>query len=230
MSTVRPEIFEGYSVDLTDAQNSYLPDESIPPEERALDCLFRVSAEAPSMPVALQMIGMEDGTKRLAASFVWDDFTRIDILHNVAFEFEGVVWVTARSAAEALSKLLRGNMTDLSSVTMEQADPPVWADDSAPLIAREAVDDAVRVQKGLIQKFSSALADHHVVTVNTLTDQEREVLLRTALVQIGPHRTHIGSLITIGVLNPFASSEELMVAPTEKGTIIVGSQTVVGPL
>lgn len=230
MSTVRPEVFDLYAVDLNDANNTYLPDDSIPPEERALDCLFRFSVENPLEPAALQMIETEDGSLKLAVTVVWEKYVQIDSLYDVSFDFDGVQWVSARSIAGTLSSLLRDPDKGLSSVTMEQVEVPDWSEKYNLLVTRTAVGEGLGTSNGLIQRFSSALADRHTITKSTLTEYEEDVLMRTALVKIGPQEVRIGILIAIGVLNPFSTSEDLTLVPTDKGAIIFGSKTIVGAI
>jgi hypothetical protein len=177
------------------------------------------------------MITTEDGNRVLVVSFLWEEYTQVDVLYNIGLDFKGVSWVTCRSLAAALTTILGANAnTDLSSITMESVEPPHWASDYQPLISRKQSEEGALFEGGMVQKFSSVLADHHMITVNTLTSEERDVLLRTALVELGSIRMHIASLLTVGALNPFNSVEDLSVVPTEKGAMVAGQQVIVSHL
>jgi hypothetical protein len=230
---------DAYFAAVSASEDAYLPDVSVRAIDRASDTLSFVAAENPAQPVALTRFEQPTQTF-LVASFLWQDLVRVDLLFPFSPSFDGTVWVTASSASQFIHNFLYVSNESGGSVTAVEADPPEWASDgfvlliglpaSGSVVADEnTVFDETAAAAGEIQRAAASVYGHHMLNQYDLSDDERSALMMLLGATVAGKTVSMASLLAVGAMNPFASDEALTLRSTSPGTVIMGSNAIVGP-
>lgn len=230
---------DGYFAAVVDTEDTYLPDDTITSLDRAADTINRLAAENPDMSVALTRFEQVARTYTVA-SFVWDNYVRVDLLFPFAPSFEGTIWVTASSAANFIHNFMYSPDAN-STVTAVQAPQPEWAENGFVLLiglppsGNKVVDGdvtykEVTVPGETIQRAGASVYGHHTLHQYTITEDEKAALMILLGATFEKTTVPISMLLAVGAMNPFATNESLKLRAVEAGTVIIGGNAMVGPL
>ncbi len=249
MSEIRAEKINGYAVAKEAADMAYLPADNVSAEERTIYAISRLAADQPDCTVGLTTVPTDNDGSMTIASFVWMGHTRVDMLYNFTLNMQKdrqkqeekqedkdkednnigeTFWTSAKSFVEFLNTIYSEKPSQ--SITLEKKEQPSWENNFVLLASLPASSQGFLSDKSIIQRYSSAIADYHILQEYDLTDEEFELVESAALIQMGEAQVRLSSLITVGSLNPFASEEGVILQPTPNGTVLVGEKVIVGPL
>lgn len=221
-------------------EGAYLPDESVSSIDRASDTLSRLAADNPEHPVALTHF-LQPDRPYLVTSFLWNDLIRVDLLFPFAPSFDGTMWVTAASASRFIHDFLFSSENEHAAVKATETDAPEWAENGFVLLigippsGSSVVDGPVTFDEsvssaGAVQRAGSSVFGHHTLNHYELSDDELAAIMRLLGITVAGKTVSMASLLAVGEMNPFASSEQLILRSTVGGTVVIGKNAVVGPL